>query len=48
LTTVAAIMRDEAMDMVPVINRDGSVVGIVTTTDIIDLLAGYDPRQRQH
>jgi hypothetical protein len=48
VTTVAAIMRDEAMDMVPVINRDGSVVGIVTTTDIIDLLAGYDPRQRQH
>ena len=47
ITTVAAIMRDDATDAVPVINGRGSVVGVVTATDILDVLAGYDPTRQQ-
>jgi CBS-domain-containing membrane protein len=47
ITTVAAIMRDDVTDAVPVINDRGNVVGVVTATDILDLLAGYDPKRQQ-
>jgi CBS-domain-containing membrane protein len=47
ITTVAAIMRDEATDAVPVINDRGNVIGVVTATDILDLLARYDPTRQQ-
>jgi hypothetical protein len=47
ITTVAAIMRDDATDAVPVINGRGNVVGVVTATDILDLLAGYVPKRQQ-
>jgi hypothetical protein len=47
ISTVAAIMRDDATDAVPVINSRGNVVGVITTTDIVDLLARYDPKRQQ-
>lgn len=42
ITRVAAIMRDNATDAVPVINDRGNVIGVITATDILDLLARYD------
>jgi CBS-domain-containing membrane protein len=47
ITTVAAIMRDDGTDAVPVINERGNVIGVVTATDILYLLARYDPKRQQ-
>jgi tRNA nucleotidyltransferase (CCA-adding enzyme) len=40
---VAAIMYDRGVDAVPVVDRRGNVVGLVTAQDILGVLARYDP-----
>jgi CBS domain-containing protein len=42
-TRVAAIMYDRGVDAVPVVDRRGNVVGLVTAQDILGVLARYDP-----
>jgi CBS domain-containing protein len=33
-------MRDTGLDAVPVVRRDGRLVGVLTRTDLVRLLAG--------
>jgi len=37
---VARLMRDTGLDAVPVVRRDGRLVGVLTRTDLVRLLAG--------
>ena len=37
---VARLMRDTGLDAVPVVRRDGRLVGVLTRTDLVALLAG--------
>jgi CBS domain-containing protein len=36
----ARLMRDTGLDAVPVVQHDGRLVGVVTRTDLVSLLAG--------
>lgn len=42
VSRVAAIMHVEAVDAVPVVDRAGKVLGLVSTADLVRLLAGQD------
>jgi len=42
VSRVAAIMHVEGVDAVPVVDRAGKVLGVVTAADLIRLLAGAD------
>lgn len=42
VSRVAAIMHGEGIDAVPVVDRAGKVLGLVTAADLIRLLAGAD------
>jgi CBS domain-containing protein len=37
---VAGLMRDSGLDAVPVVGHDGRLIGVVTRTDLVRLLAG--------
>jgi CBS domain-containing protein len=37
---VAGLMSDTGLDAVPVVGRDGRLIGVVTRTDLVRLLAG--------
>ncbi|RBQ19382.1 CBS domain-containing protein [Spongiactinospora rosea] len=40
LPHVAAVMRDAGCDAVPVMAADGSFIGMITTVDVLDAMAG--------
>lgn len=40
---IARIMLDEQMDAVPVVSQHGEIVGLVTTSDLLTLMAADDP-----
>jgi CBS domain-containing protein len=42
VSRVAAIIHVEGIDAVPVVDRTGKVLGVVTAADLIRLLAGPD------
>ena len=42
VSQVAAIIHVEGIDAVPVVDRTGKVLGVVTAADLIRLLAGAD------
>jgi CBS domain-containing protein len=41
---VARVMIEDGVDAVPVVDGDGVVVGLITTSDIVAAVAGCDPR----
>jgi hypothetical protein len=42
------IMRDDATAVLPLNNVPGEVVGVTCATDILDLVARYEPRRMPH
>jgi CBS domain-containing protein len=47
LLDAARLMRDARLGCLPVVDRDGRLVGIVTATDMLDLAANYlEERER--
>ncbi len=46
LTQVATVMADRHINQVPVVDENGTVVGIVTRRDIVRVIAALDERAR--
>lgn len=46
LPRVAATMLDARCDAVPVVSPDGTLLGLITSVDLLAVLAGRPPRER--
>ena len=42
--SVARVMIEDGVDAVPVVDDEGVLVGLITTSDIVAAIAGCDPR----
>jgi CBS domain-containing protein len=47
IATVAAVMAEEQLDALPVVDRSGALIGVISARQIVELVAHDDPRDHQ-